>query len=320
MESEAKYALVGTMVLFLLAAVVAAVVWLRGSGQGDTVNYKIYFARQSLDGLQLRGDVKMKGIVVGAVTGFRISLWRPGSVEVLVRVGESTPVRQSTKAVVERQLLTGIASIRLVNANEDAPLLTQPADAEPYPVIAEGESELEQFSQSITQVAASADDTLRRISALLTEENRVALSATLGNLQRISANVDRGMSGLDQTLGGVNKTLASVGRAAEEVQGFRHELREGTATLTARYDELGRESVAAVREVRASVERMAADVARVSASADGVLAQGSTEIALTAQELRTAAESLSAAAKRYRDPRSILFGPAAGELGPGERR
>ncbi|MGP1609512.1 MAG: MlaD family protein, partial [Burkholderiales bacterium] len=122
MEPEAKYTLVGAAVLMLLALIVVAAVWLEGSGgEGDTMPYKIYFERQSLEGLQIRSDVKMQGIKVGAVTGFRISARRPGSVEVVIRVDSSAPVHQGTRATVERQLLTGIANIRLTNADEGSP-------------------------------------------------------------------------------------------------------------------------------------------------------------------------------------------------------
>ena len=90
-----------------------------------TSELKIYFERQSLEGLQPRSEVRMRGIRVGSVTGFRISSWRPGAVEVMVRVDGAAPVRQSTRAVVERHLVTGIASILLVNLNEESPPLTQ---------------------------------------------------------------------------------------------------------------------------------------------------------------------------------------------------
>jgi phospholipid/cholesterol/gamma-HCH transport system substrate-binding protein len=152
MEPEAKYTLVGTAVLVLLALVVVAAVWLKSTGgQRNEVPYKIYFAHQSLEGLQIRGDVKMQGIKVGSVTGFRISSRRPGSVEVLIRVDSTAPVRQATGASIERQLVTGIASIRLVNTSEASPLLTEAPPDEPYPVIAEGESESE-VSPQITIV------------------------------------------------------------------------------------------------------------------------------------------------------------------------
>ncbi|MGQ0547148.1 MAG: MlaD family protein [Betaproteobacteria bacterium] len=321
MESEARYALVGTVVLVLLAAMIVAIVWLRrAGGPGDTQQYKIYFARQSLDGLQLRSDVKMRGIVVGSVDAFRISLWKKGSVEVVIRVDEQAPVRESTRAVVERQLVTGIASIRLVTTDEESPLLAKAPETEPYPVIAEGESEFEHLSQSLTQLAQKAGETLNRanetlngLNAMITEDNRAALSRTLASFERLAATTERSLKGLD-------KTLASISATAEEVQGLAAGLGEDGARLAARYDELGKDAGAAAREVRAAANRMADDVAKLSVRADTLLAASSAEVGATAQELRIAARSLGAAARRFRDPRAILVGPAAGDMGPGEAR
>jgi hypothetical protein len=61
-------------------------------------------------------------------------------------------------------------------------------------------------------------------------------------------------------------------------------------------------------------------VAKISARTDALLATSSAEIGSTAHELRVAARSLGAAARRFRDPRAILVGPAAGDMGPGEAR
>ena len=320
MESEARYALVGTVVVVLLAAMVAALVWLRREGARDSEQYKIYFARQSLDGLQLRSDVKMRGIVVGSVESFRISLWKKGSVEVVIRVDGEAPVRESTKAVVERQLVTGLASIRLVTADEESPLLTKVPETEPYPVIAEGESDFEQISQSVNQLAQRAGDTLNRLNAMLTEENRAAFARTLANFEHLSVSAERGLRGLDRTLAAADGALASVQRAGGQVQALGEDLSKHAGVLAGRYDELGRESGAAVRDVRASVARMAGDVEKLSTRADALLATSGAEIGATAHELRVAARSLGTAARRFRDPRAILVGPAAGDMGPGEAR
>ncbi|HEX6297869.1 MAG TPA: MlaD family protein [Burkholderiales bacterium] len=321
MESEARYALVGTVVLVLIAAMVVAIVWLRRAGGADDTNpYKIYFARQSLDGLQLRSDVKMRGIVVGSVDSFRISMWKKGSVEVVIRVQDQAPVRESTKAVVERQLITGLASIRLDTSDEESPILTTVPETEPYPVIAEGESDFEQLSQSANQLAVKAGETLNRLNAMLTEENRASFTRALANFERLAATAERGLRGLDRTLDAADQTLASVSAAAEELQALGAELSASSARLAARYDDLGKESGAAVGDVRASVNRMAEDVAKLSARADAVLATSSAEIGSTAHELRLAARSLGAAARRFRDPRAILVGPAPGDFGPGEAR
>src|SRR5690606_16275318 len=138
-------------------------------------------------------------IRVGSVTGFRISTRRPGAVEVFIRVDEQAPIRQSTRAMVERHLVTGIASIRLVNLTEESPPLTgAPAD-EPMPVIAEGESQLQQVSETVTQLAQRADETMQRVNALLSPQNQEALSDILQNLRRLSGNADRTMANLDRT-------------------------------------------------------------------------------------------------------------------------
>ena len=107
MEPQARYAWVGVAVLALFGLLVAGFFWLVSSGQHrDERVYRIYFTRQSLEGLQARSDVRMKGIRVGEVTAFRFSATRPGTVEVSISVDPTAPVRESTTAVVDRNLIT----------------------------------------------------------------------------------------------------------------------------------------------------------------------------------------------------------------------
>ena len=311
MEPEAKYTLVGTVVLVLLALIAIAAVWLKGAGgERDDRSFKIYFARQSLEGLQVRSDVKMQGIKVGSVERFRISSRRPGSVEVVIRVDSSAPIRESTRAAVERQLLTGIASIRLTNIDENSPPLTEVPPDETYPLIAEGESEYK-LTESMAQVAQRADETMQRINLALSDENQVALSEILINLRQISGGMSRSMAGLD-------KTLASLGHAADEVRSMSAVVRDDAHKLALRYDALGEESTTAVREVSAAVRQMSADVAQLSGRMDALLSDGNVELRVTAQELRSTADALGAAARRLGDPGRALFGPAKGSMGPGE--
>lgn len=311
MEPDAKYTLVGTAVLVLLALVVAAVVWLKGTGgQRYDEPYKIYFAHQSLEGLQIRGDVKMQGITVGSVTGFRISSRRPGSVEVLIRVDGTTPVREATSASIERHLVTGIATIRLVTTNEGSPLLSEAPPEEPYPVIAEGESEY-QFSRSMAQLALRADETMQRINLVLSDENQVALRETLITLRRVSADVDRSMPDL-------NRALLAMRRGADQVGSTSTEIAGNARKLAARYDTLGEESTTTMKELALAIRQVRADVARLATQMDGVLTDGNIDFRVTAQELRATADALGAAARRFSDPGRILFGPAKSSLGPGE--
>jgi phospholipid/cholesterol/gamma-HCH transport system substrate-binding protein len=313
MEPEARYTLVGTAVLVLLALLIGAVAWLAASGQGtDVRSYKIYFTRQSLEGLEVRSDVRMKGIRVGAVTRFSFSSRRPGTVEVIVGVEPSTPVKESTSAVVVRNLITGVATIRLENATENSPALKEAPAGESDPVIAEGASQLQQFSETVNELAQRADETLRRINATLSPENTVAISETLGNLRVISRDAKGVVTRLDGT-------LASIGTAATRIGQTTASLGSDVHRLTDRYDALGAETTVSLHEVSGAVKRMSADMSTLTRRTEDLLADTDVEVRLTAQQLRNTADALGVTARNLRDPRSTFFGPAAAGLGPGEQ-
>jgi len=312
MEPEAKYTLVGAAVLILLALIAAAVVWLRSSGEGaDAHRYKIYFERQSLEGLEPRSAVTMRGVRVGSVTSFKFSSQRPGAIELLIAVDPTTPVRESTRATVERHLVTGLATVRLGNTTEESPLLLHAPPGEPQPVIAEGASSVQQVSETLTQLARRTDEAMQHLNATLSPENRAALAEALENLRRISQRADGTLAKADATLG-------SLGKAADEVRALAAAVAADARTLTARYDKLGSEASVSVREIGQAARKMSADVERLSQRADALLGSSDEELHATAQALRSAADSVGAAAGRLRDPRQVIYGPAKGALGPGE--
>lgn len=312
MEPEAKYTLVGAAVLILLALIAGAIVWLKSSGEGANAHrYKIYFERQSLEGLEPRSYVTMRGIRVGSVTGFRFSSRRPGAVELFVSVDPSTPVRESTRATIDRNIVTGIASVRLNNTTEQSPLLEKSPPDEPYPVIAEGESPTQQVAETVSQLAERAAGTLERLNAVLSPENRAALAETLENLRRASRRAEG-------TLARVDAAAESLGGAADEVRQLAASVAADARTLTARYDKLGADAGVSARELGAAVRKMSADVERLTQRADALLARSNDELRSSADAVRSAADSVGSAAHRLREPRQILFGPPEGGLGPGE--
>jgi phospholipid/cholesterol/gamma-HCH transport system substrate-binding protein len=312
MEPEAKYTIVGAAALVLVAFLAAAIVWLRSSGEGaNAQRYKIYFEQYSLEGLEPRSHVTMRGMKVGSVTGFRFSPNGKGAVEVTISVDPGTPVRQSTTASTERHLVTGLATVRLANATEDSPLLVEPQQGEPFPVIREGGTS-QQMSETVTQMAQRADDTLRRLNATLTPENIIAFSEILENLRMVSRRADAMLARADAT-------VVSVGGAAEDLRALAGAIKADAGTLTQRYATLGADASASVGEIRDAVRRMSADVDRLSQRADALLAGGGEDLRDTARAVRSAADALGAAAGRLRDPRQMIYGPPEGGLGPGEQ-
>jgi phospholipid/cholesterol/gamma-HCH transport system substrate-binding protein len=314
MEPEAKYTLVGGSVLVLLAMLVGAVAWLASASRGNDVQrYKIYFTRQSLEGLQVRSDVRMRGIRVGAVTGFSFAEQRPGTVEVVIGIDPATPVKESTRAVVDRNLITGLATIRLQNLTEDSPPVARPPPGQRDPVIAEGASTLQQFSETASELARRADETMRRINLTLSNENQAALSETLVNLRNLSRNAETASARADAALVSIARTADTVGVATTA-------LSRDITRLADRYDAVGAEASTTLRDASTAMRQVSNDVSQLSRHAESLLVDSNAEVRLTGQQLRGTADTVSTAARKFRDPRATFFGPGEASLGPGEGR
>jgi phospholipid/cholesterol/gamma-HCH transport system substrate-binding protein len=281
MEPEARYTAIGAVLLVLVLALAAAAVWLTRSGtRAEVRHYTVHFERQSLQGLQVGSGVDMRGIQVGRVERFAFSRDNINRVQVTLRVYGRTPVRENTVAVVERKILTGLARIALETPGTPGPELTLVQPGEEYPVIAEGQSDLEEFADAVNRLATTGATALVGVNELLNEENRKELMATLAGLRSMS----QAMAGAAQDLARSGRQIAS----AAEKAGAAAQPAADQASATLR--DISRAAQAFEQEFRA-----------------------------TAQELRSSAEVVSRAADRLDDPRALVFGPTQQQLGPGEK-
>jgi phospholipid/cholesterol/gamma-HCH transport system substrate-binding protein len=312
MEPEARYVVVGVAVLALFALIAAVIVWLLSSGNAKEVrHYTLAFSHQSLEGLEVNSQVRMKGIRVGSVTSFAFSGRSPGGVEVNVDVDAAAPVRESTRAVVDRNLVTGLATIQLGTTDEDSPLLhVAAADKQPV-VIPEGESQMQQFSQTMSQLAQRADETMQRIDATLSPANQAAIGETLANLRTAS----RGANVVEARL---DTTLAAIVRSADALQGSMAVATGDFHRLVDRYDDFGARADSSLGDATAAIHALSADVTSLTIRTEDALGDADVEVQRTGPRLRSAADALGATSIRLADPRALLFGPNPASLGPGE--
>jgi phospholipid/cholesterol/gamma-HCH transport system substrate-binding protein len=288
MEPEARYTAIGAVLLVLLLAVAASAVWLTRSGaRADFRYYTIYFEHQSLQGMQVGGAVEMRGIQVGRVAGFSLSRENINRVQVTIRVAGRTPVSSNTVATVERKLLTGIARIELETPGTPAPELTEIKPGERHPVIAEGHSDLEQFTDSLNRLAITGTSALAGVNELLSEENRKELLATLAALRNMSGAIATAAEDLSRSGRDIAAAAEKAGAAAQPVAV------QAGATLR--------------------------DLSRAADAFERAAGVSSNEIRATAQELRASAEIVARTAERLEDPRALVFGPNPQQLGPGEK-
>ena len=327
MEAEARYTWVGASVLVLLAALVGAVLWLTHvGGQNNFNRYAIHFEKQALDGLEIGGDVTLRGIKVGRVEDYALSGATLNSVRVVIRVDRRAPVRTNTVAVVTRNFVTGIAGITLVNQEPAGGPLVEVPQGESDPVIAEGRSDLDAITGRVNQVGDMAADALTNINSLLDADNREAVKVMVQNLRELSA-------GLYSRLGALDRTLTSAGSAADELGKGAAELgRSGTRIAGvaerggARLDSTLVEAERTLAEARNALKQVADATGAIQLQAVSTarrLEDSATnvddQLGSAVTELRATIESATRVFDRLREPRAALLGPTPQQLGPGER-
>jgi phospholipid/cholesterol/gamma-HCH transport system substrate-binding protein len=313
MESEARYTLVGAVLLALAAATVVAIVWLTASGSRDDFRYyTIYFQRQSLDGLQVGGDVTMRGIKVGRVEDYELDEANVNRVQVTVRVERNAPVSVNTTAIVQRNLVTGLARISLVTPAQPGAALTAVAAGERHPVIAEGQSNIDQLTASANRLATSGAAALDNVNAALSPENREALGATLANLREFTGALAARSDRIDATTTALLRTADEIGLAARAIG-------ESAVQVQRTADPALAQAQATLRDVSRALDQIERQAGAVARRLENTADVTSLEVRATAQELRETAEIFARTVDRLRDPRTALLGPAQGQLGPGER-
>lgn len=334
MEAEARYTAVGAGVLVLVALLVAALLWL--GGQGDRAGsrlYTIHFEEQALDGLEIGGEVRLRGVRVGRVEAFALEPDSVNRVRVDVRVDDQASVRANTVAVVTRNLVTGIAKITLVTPDPPGPLLTQAPAGERHPVIGEGRSDLDQIAGRVSQVGEAATVALTQLNALLAPENRQTMMDTVRSLRALADDLRSRLDTLDTAATQVGRAadrigalaapvqtaVADLGRAGDRIAGVVERGGERLDGTLGEARQLMAESRSAITRLAAATETLEREAQATSRSLQGTAQGLDDQLAAAVSDLRLSADAALRVLDQLQDPRAALLGPAPVQLGPGER-
>ncbi len=320
MEPEARYTLVGAVVLALVAAASIAYVWLaHGGGAAGYRYYAIHFEQQSLDGLQLGSDVNMRGVKVGRVQEYSISRDNINRVGVVVRVDRETPVSRNTTAVIARNLVTGLARIDLVTPGTPGPELDEVLPGERYPVIPEGTSDLQQIAGALSRLAVTGEGALANVEQLLNAQNRKTLADAVTAVRDLARGLDQRLQRLDVAADSIRETALAMQRSSHDVAVSIGQVAGDGGALLRELQPLGRLAHTTLGDLSAAAKALERDSAAIARKLDASVDAGTLELRVTARELRHGAEQLSRAAERLGDPRAALLGPSPAQLGPGEK-
>ena len=252
METRVRYIFVGSFLIVAALCFAAALLWYsRGTSRTDADFYAIYFRNHSLSGMQVGSAVTMRGIKVGRVETVKIPAEQDDGVRVEVSVDRAVPINKKTHAVIERNVLTGLASVELKTL-EQASVASSPAD-ETLTVIAEGRGQLDIIKSSLSETVANLNRTLLKAQALFDEENQQSLSSILQNVKQVTDRLAKEESGLNRLQQEMTHMIKLSETVLQKVGGNFSDL---SLSLEGTSDVISREIVSATQALQLAAEKI----------------------------------------------------------------
>src|SRR5712672_1472179 len=188
METRAHYVAVGAFVLAVIVLGFVAVVSLGGvEFAQDLKRYYIFF-RGSVTGLSKGSVVDYNGINEGHVVDVRVDPDDLEKIQVTVEIDTNlVKIKSDARAFVETAILSGVATIQIRGGTREAKDL-EPEAGHRYPVIAAGQSELEQLRANLPELLGDLKEVAHNLNAVLDERNRKAISDSLQNVRTVTEN------------------------------------------------------------------------------------------------------------------------------------
>jgi len=320
MEAKAKYMLVGSTVSILSILLVVAMIWISEvGGHKDTRKYTINFEKYSLAGLQKDSAVTMKGISVGNVTKLKISPNNIEQVKVIIELDAGTPVKKDTEAVIDRNLLTGLAHIDLINSHQESALLDKVPPGEEFPVIPEGQVGLEaMITATLPNLLTNVDNMVSNANEMFSPGNRLLLHEMLLDISSATKKLSASQAKL-------SNLLEEATELAGESRIVVHNLDKRAAAV----EKSVNESINLLKKKIQSVTPLITQLQQTAANWDTNTGQLSREVSASAgtitleveyltEELVKTAQQISDTLDEYKNPREIILGPDHSSLGPGE--
>jgi phospholipid/cholesterol/gamma-HCH transport system substrate-binding protein len=301
MENRAHALLAGAFTIGLVLALIGAFVWFGQRGREPRVPY-ILVSRTSVSGLNAQAPVRYRGVEIGRVERVRFDPEAPQIILIDITVSARTPVTEATFGRLGFQGVTGIAYVDLDDEGKVGRDVStswwQPARIEMRP------SFLQEFGDAGQLLLVRVNEIALRLNQLLNEENQGRLSRSLESIARLT---DR-LTTFQEKLGPTLDSLPGLTRRAEG-------LLSESEQLAAELRELSRET----RAHGEAFDRVGRGVEQVGAAAGDLTSQTMPNLNRVLAKLERATENLNRALEaQARDPRSLLFGAAPPEPGPGE--
>jgi phospholipid/cholesterol/gamma-HCH transport system substrate-binding protein len=213
MENKAYALAAGAFVLVIGAMAVALAMWLTRDSSVRHV-YEMS-TREAVSGLQPQAAVRYRGIDVGKVVQIGFDPQTTGNVLVRIAIHDKAPITQSTFATLGYQGVTGLAFVQLDDEGESKERLV--GDARNPPRIPLRAGLLSKLTDQGIAVMAQAQETMVRVTQLLSRENQSALVATITDLGAAANGINKAADSVDKVAAEARKTLRALETTSTQI-------------------------------------------------------------------------------------------------------
>jgi phospholipid/cholesterol/gamma-HCH transport system substrate-binding protein len=218
MENRANYAIVGLFTLAIIAGLFGFVFWFtRAAENGQRQAINVVFVG-SVSGLSRGSVVRFNGLRVGEVTDIRILPNDPSRVSARIEIDPTTPVQTDTRARLEYQGLTGVASVQLAGGSGRAPALSSPDQASPPTMFAD-RSDYQDILETMQRLSGRVDSVLTRAESIL-EQSEGSIVATVKNAEAFSRAIADNSSGVAAFLANIGEMGSQIGAVSQRIERF----------------------------------------------------------------------------------------------------
>jgi phospholipid/cholesterol/gamma-HCH transport system substrate-binding protein len=161
--------------------------------------------------------VRYLGVDVGRVIAIKIDTRASDRVQIIVDIDSTAPVSRDTLASLSMQGVTGLLYIDLL-ANASAKRIMAPVPSEKYPVIDSVQSNFDRLLSSLPDLVGRATVVVDRAARVLSDENIMAFSKTMQNIELASASVPGAMRDAAVVVADLRATLTDVRVAATGIR------------------------------------------------------------------------------------------------------
>ncbi len=324
METKANYALIGAFTLSVIAAAFGFVFWFSGGDKPSTRKvFRIVFS-SSVTGLSRGAYVLFNGLRVGEVTKIDLAD-NPSSVYALVELDPRTPVKTDTRARLEYQGLTGVASVALTGGSVSA---AEPVkDGGDPPEIIADRSDFQNILDTMQNLSGKLDKMLDKTDRLV-DENSGSISNIIKNVESFSGALAANSNGIQEfttSLTEVGRNLKpfieTLDRNSGNIDAIMKDTRELTARLNnaaARIDSLMGEPgapgvidevVDAAKSMRKLADNLDMRTKEIAGGIKQFTGPGLRQYEALATEGRRTLEEVNRAVKSLeKNPQQLIFG------------